>query len=110
MTFLKKTYYSIDFLIYYCVQLVKSNIKIAIDILRPKTNLSPGFININTSIRSDLGLLLFSNLISMTPGSLSIDISEDKKNMLIHILHTEEKENTLNVIATIEQKIKKLTN
>ena len=107
--FVKKIYYAVDFLIYYCFQLVKSNLTIAYDILSPKNLLNPGFIHYNSTIESDLGLLLLSNLISMTPGTLSVDISEDKTNILIHILHTEDTESTLGVINTIEEKIKKLT-
>ena len=109
ITLIKKTYYLFDFLIYYFLQLSKSNIRIAYDILNPRSNLNPGFIDLNLKIHSDLGLLLFSNLISMTPGSLTINISDDKKNILIHIFHQEDKENTIKVIGAIENKIIRLT-
>jgi multisubunit Na+/H+ antiporter MnhE subunit len=45
----------------------------------------------------------------MTPGSLSIDISEDKQIMTVHLLYIDSKEKALQTIKKIEGKVKKIT-
>ena len=109
MKLLSKIYYIVDFLIYYCFQLVKSNLFIAYDILTPKNYINPGLIEVPLAIKSNIGLLLFNNLLSMTPGSLSIDISKDKKSMTVHLLYIESKQKALMTIKKIESKVKKIT-
>jgi multicomponent Na+:H+ antiporter subunit E len=98
-----------DFLIYYCFQLIKSNLFIAYDILTPKNYMNPGIIQVPIAVKSNLGLLMFNNLLSMTPGSLSIDISEDKQIMTVHLLYIDSKEKALQTIKKIEGKVKKIT-
>ena len=105
MNILKKTYYTIDFIAFYLIKLVQSNIYIAYDILTPKIHVNPGFLRVPLSIKSDIGLLLFSNLLSMTPGSLSIDITEDKKIMLVHVLYKKSEKEILPEIQKIQEKI-----
>jgi multisubunit Na+/H+ antiporter MnhE subunit len=59
--------------------------------------------------KSDLGILLYSNLLSMTPGTLSVDITEDKKHLLVHYLYNDKENSILNEIYSIQNKILKLT-
>ena len=41
-------------------------------------------------VKSDAGILLVTNLISLTPGTLSIDVSEDRKTLRIHAMFAED--------------------
>jgi multisubunit Na+/H+ antiporter MnhE subunit len=43
----------------------------------------------------------------MTPGTLTIDISPDKKELLVHVLYSSNKEAVMHEISEIQQKIKK---
>lgn len=108
MKIIRKIYYILDFLIYYFIQLIKSNLFIAYDILTPTNYINPGFIEVPLNIKSDLGLLLFNNLLSMTPGSLSIDISNDKKYMTVHLLYIESEQKAMQTVKKVENKIKKI--
>ncbi len=87
MKSLLRIYYFISFLYHFLIKLVQSNLYIAWDILTPKMHTQPIIVEVPLSIQSNLGLLLFSNLISMTPGSLSLDISPDKRYIIVHILY-----------------------
>ncbi|MFO7670925.1 MAG: Na+/H+ antiporter subunit E [Bacteroidales bacterium] len=103
---IKKTYYIIYLLGYYLVKLVAANLYIAWDILTPVMHINPGVIEVETGTKKDFGLLLLSNLVSMTPGTLSIDIVPSRDILRVHVLYMDRKEETLKEIA----KIRELTN
>lgn len=106
MKVIKKTYYIIYLLAYYLVKLVSANLYIAWDILTPVMHINPGVIEVETGTKKDTGLLLLSNLVSMTPGTLSIDIDPSKEILRVHVLYMDRKEVSLKEIA----KIRELTN
>lgn len=106
---LRLIYYIPEFFLFYIVKLVQANFYMAYIILSPKMKTQPGFIEFPLKIKSSAGLLLFSNLISMTPGSLSADISEDKKNLLIHALLINDHQKTMEEIESIQKRILRLT-
>lgn len=105
MNVLKRTYYTIEFIVFYLIKLVQSNIYIAYDILTPKMHTNPCLLKVPLIINSNLGLLLFSNLLSMTPGTLSIDITDDKKFIWVHVLYKKSEDEMLAEIQKIQEKI-----
>src|SRR6056297_4037336 len=109
MKLLKKIYFILEFIVFYLVKLVEANLYIAWDILTPKMHTKPAFMEVPVTLKSDLGLLLFSNLLSMTPGTLSIDISNDKKTVLVHVLYYSTNDLMLKSFNRIQDKIKRIT-
>ena len=110
MRAIEKTYNIVAFIIFYIIKLVEANISIAYDIVTPKMQTNPGFIWVPLRLENNFGLLLFNNLLSMTPGTLSIDISEDKKSLLVHCLYSGKQNEVLEEIEHIQNRIMKLTN
>ena len=104
-----KFYYAIAFIIFYLSKLIEANLIIAYDILTPQLSINPGFIKVPLTLKSNFGMLLFSNLLSMTPGSLSIDIADDKKTMLVHVLYQTTEEKMLKEFEGMQDKIKRIT-
>lgn len=104
-----KPYYIVTFILFYLYKLVEANLYIAYDILTPRLRIKPGFIKVPLTLKSNFGLLLYSNLLSMTPGSLSIDITDDKKTMLVHVLYETTEDNMLKEFKVIQDKIKRIT-
>ena len=109
MRLLLKLYYIVTFILFYLSMLVKANLIIAYDILTPSLSIKPGFIKVPLTLKSNFGMLLFSNLLSMTPGSLSIDIADDKKTMLVHVLYQTTEEKMLKELEGMQDKIKRIT-
>jgi multicomponent Na+:H+ antiporter subunit E len=79
-----KIYQVTGFVVFYLFEMIKANILIAGDILSPKAIMEPGIVKIELDVTSDHEILSFFNLISMTPGTLSVDLSEDKKFIYVH--------------------------
>lgn len=86
--------------------LIKSNISIAKRILSPDMHLSPAIIAVETSLEEDWKRLLLANSITLTPGTLSLDIKENK--IFIHIIEYDEGIDKKSIIEEFEQVIAKI--
>jgi multicomponent Na+:H+ antiporter subunit E len=75
------------FLVYYLKELIISNGVIAYDILTPSFHMTPGVVGIPLDARTDLEITVLANLITMTPGTLSLDISPDRKTLYVHAMY-----------------------
>lgn len=58
-------------------KLILANLDVARRVLSPKIPLNPGIVKITTDLKGDLGKLTLANSITLTPGTLSIDVEED---------------------------------
>jgi len=58
-------------------KLIVANLDIAKRVLSPKIPLNPGIVKIKTDLKGDFGKLVLANSITLTPGTLSIDIVDD---------------------------------
>ncbi len=91
--YFKKIIYIILFGLRFLWLLFLSNIEVAIEVLRIHPKSAPGIIAYPLHSTNPLEITLFANFISLTPGTLSVDISEDNKTLYIHALfaHNPEK-------------------
>lgn len=71
-------------------ELIKANVDVVKIVLSPQLNMTPGIIAYQLDVKTDGGITLLANSITLTPGTLSIDISEDRKILYIHALHMED--------------------
>lgn len=76
-----------SFLFYFLYQMLKANIEVAYDVITPKYFFRPGVVRYPLSARSDFEINVLSTLISLTPGTLILDVSEDKKALYIHAMY-----------------------
>jgi multicomponent Na+:H+ antiporter subunit E len=67
-------------------ELCKANLQVVYLALHPKTPIRPGIVALETRHRSPLGTTLLANSITLTPGTLTMDVSEDGKILYIHTL------------------------
>ena len=81
---------TLRYVILFLIEIVKANIDVVKIVLSPKLNMSPGIIAYKMEVKTDAGITLLANSITLTPGTLSVDISEDKKILYIHALHIED--------------------
>ena len=87
-----KTPLFFSFLAYYAWELLKSNAVILYEILTPGLDMRPGVIGIPIRAKTDLEITILANLITMTPGTLSLDISPDRQTLYIHAMYIHDPE------------------
>ena len=85
----------LSFSIFYFVEVVKSNLRVAHDVLTPKYLMKPGVISLDVEDLTDHQLLFMANLITMTPGTLGLDFSDDHNKLYIHAMYIDEDVETL---------------
>lgn len=72
------------FALFYLGEIMKSNLRIALDVARPRPGIKPGIVAVDAGALSERATVLVANLITMTPGTLSLDISEDGRWIYVH--------------------------
>ncbi|GAB3196696.1 multicomponent Na+:H+ antiporter subunit E [Pontibacter aydingkolensis] len=75
------------FAVFFIKELLVANIKIAYDILTPRYYMRPTVIALPLSVKTDLEITLLACMITLTPGTLSIDVSENRKILYVHALY-----------------------
>ena len=68
-------------------ELVLANLRVAIDVLKPRTTIRPAVLAIQLDVTGDGEILLLSMLINITPGSVTIDLSKDRGTLYVHVMH-----------------------
>ncbi len=72
--------------------IIKANIDMARIVLRPKLKINPGIIAIPLDVRSEIGITLLANLITLTPGTVSLDVSQDRRTIYVHSIDIKDAE------------------
>lgn len=81
---------TIKFIFYFIKELIMANLRVAFDIITPKDYMNPGIIAFPLDAKTDLEIALFANLLTLTPGTLSLDVSSDKKTLYVHALYVKD--------------------
>jgi len=63
---------------------LKANIDVTYRVIHPDIPINPGIVKVKTSLKSDTGLTFLANSITLTPGTLSVDIDKDEGALYIH--------------------------
>jgi multicomponent Na+:H+ antiporter subunit E len=71
-------------------ELVLANLRVARDVITPGFNMRPGVVAIPLDAKSDVEITLLANMITLTPGTMSLDVSLDRKTLYIHTLWGED--------------------
>ena len=85
-------------------ELLISNLRVLWDVITPRHISRPGIIGLPLDARTDGEIMLVANLISLTPGTLSLDLSEDRRMLYIHVMFLDDVDQTR---AQIKQGLEK---
>ncbi len=88
-----RVYYLVRLVVMFHYELVVSSIQVIWDVLTPRHLATPAIVEMPLDVKTDAGILLVTNLISLTPGTLSIDVTPDRKTLIVHAMfakHPEE--------------------
>lgn len=80
--------------LFFVRELLRANMRVAVDVLRPHGVLRPAVVAVPLDVRSDREILLLSMLINITPGSVTIDLSDDRRTLFVHVMHMVSPEDT----------------
>lgn len=75
-------YYYLMYLTIFLIELVKANVSVMLLVFSPRINIKPAIVEIKTELKSPIGRLALANTITLTPGTLVVDIKGD--SLFIH--------------------------
>ncbi|MFQ6550204.1 Na+/H+ antiporter subunit E [Aestuariibius sp. 2305UL40-4] len=85
-----RTYHWIRLIVMFHYELIVSSLSVVWDIVTPRHRAKPDVIEVPLDVTTDAGILLVTNLISLTPGTLSLDVAPDRKTLLVHAMFAED--------------------
>lgn len=91
-SYVRKVPQVIDFSLFFVWELILANLRVASALLFNQPPLRPGVIAVPLDVHTDTEITLLANLITLTPGTLSLDVSDDKSILYVHCTHIEDVE------------------
>jgi multicomponent Na+:H+ antiporter subunit E len=80
----------IAFIGYFLWELVKANVRVAAEVLTPGHQMRPAIVAIPLDLRSPLAITLLAQMITLTPGTLSLDVSSDRRVLYVHSMYVDD--------------------
>ncbi len=85
--YFRRTVKIIALMLYFMMELAKSNLRVAYDIITPRHRMRPAILAVPLDLESDMGITLLATLITLTPGTLSLDVSTDRRTLYVHDMY-----------------------
>ncbi len=100
----RRVIFGIRYLFVFIWEMIKANVDVARRVLSPKIPLNPGIIEIKTNLKTNVAKLALANSITLTPGTLTVDIVDDKLYIHWIYVHTKDREEAFRMIAAVFEK------
>ena len=106
--FLVKTW--IKYFFVFIWEMIKANLNVAVIVIHPKLPIKPGIVKIKTGLSSDAALTVLANSITLTPGTMTVDINPEKHELYIHWIkvvsqNPHDVEENTQIISSVFEKI-----
>ena len=95
----------VSFGIYFVRILIQSNIQVAKEILTPGLQMTPRFIRYSVEGLTEVQLTSLANAITLTPGTLSVDISDDNKYLYLHCMYAQDRQSAIDGIDELRDRM-----
>jgi multicomponent Na+:H+ antiporter subunit E len=82
----------VRFAVLYLWELILANLRVAYDVMTPAQRMRPGVLAIPLHAKTDLEITLLANLLTLTPGSVSLDVSSDRRFLYLHAMYIDDVE------------------
>ncbi|MEN0058158.1 MAG: Na+/H+ antiporter subunit E [Bdellovibrio sp.] len=90
---------ALELFIVFLMQFIIANLQVTAWIFAPNRFMKPAIVEVPLQLEDEWGLWILSLLITLTPGSLIVDISDDKRSLFVHILHAKHPESEVQLIC-----------
>ena len=90
VVYLGRLWQFLRFNAFFIRELVKANMRVAWEVITPKHHMRPAIIAIPLDLESDLQITILANFITLTPGTLSLDVSPDRKTLYVHTMYVDD--------------------
>lgn len=104
--YLRRPIAAIKLCVVFLSVLIKSCLRVAYIILHPRMDITPGIVAVPLEVKTDAQITLFAGLITVPPGTLSVDVSPDRKYLYVHVLEMDDPQQAIDSLKrTLEHRI-----
>jgi multicomponent Na+:H+ antiporter subunit E len=82
----------VSFAGFFLWQLLQANLRVAHDVVTPKFYMQPAVLGIPLEAETDAEITLLASLITLTPGTLSLELSEDRRTLYLHAMFVRDRD------------------
>ncbi|WP_210730637.1 Na+/H+ antiporter subunit E [Roseicyclus persicicus] len=89
-SYFRRTGKWLKLIVLFLYELVVSSLQVVWDVLTPEHKARPGIISVPLTVKREMDVLLVTNLITLTPGTLSLDVTDDCNTLYIHAMFADD--------------------
>ncbi|MCX4186680.1 Na+/H+ antiporter subunit E [Methylophaga sp. OBS4] len=101
---IRRPWLLVKYIVIVLYEILVANVIVAKLILSRQDKLQPGFLHIPLELESPIAIAILANTISLTPGTVTCDLSDDRRSLLVHALHVEDPQATVQEIKQMFEK------
>jgi multicomponent Na+:H+ antiporter subunit E len=90
---------------------IKANIDVALRVINPRLPINPGIVKVKTTLKTETGIVFLANFITLTPGTLTVDVDQENGFLYIHWIDVKAQdveEATRLIVAKFERLLKEV--
>jgi multicomponent Na+:H+ antiporter subunit E len=87
---LTRTFRFMQFLGFFVWELLLANLRVAWEVITPEHHMRPAIIAVPLDTQTDLQTTVLANFITLTPGTLSLDVAPDGKTLFVHAMYVDD--------------------
>ena len=91
-TYGNRMFKAIGLACFFVWELIKATLRVSYDVLTPGYRMRPGVVAIPLDVQNDAEITILANLITLTPGTLSLDVSTDRRVLYVHAMYIDDPE------------------
>lgn len=108
-TYFERMFRVIRLINFFIYELVLSSLKVAWDVLTPTDLSHPAILEMPLDVESDMEVFLVANLISLTPGTLTLDVDRKRNCLIIHAMFAEDPDGLIEELKSgMEYQVKRV--
>lgn len=100
---------AVEFAVFFGRELTLSTFRVAYDVLTPRPRMRPAVLAVPLDAETDAEITLLANLITLTPGTLTLDVSPDRRTLYVHVMFVDDPEAVIRALkAGFERRVLEL--
>lgn len=109
-SYFRRLYAAVVLLVYFHYEMMVSVCRVAWDVMTPAHKSVPDIVYVPLEARTDVEITLLANMVSLTPGTLSLDVNPEKTHLIVHAMFADDHEAIISAIKNgLEKKLLEVT-
>jgi multicomponent Na+:H+ antiporter subunit E len=108
-TYFEKPWMLLKFVVFFTKEIVLCNLRVAYDVITPQNHMKPAIIAVPLDLTRDVDIALLANMLTLTPGTCSLDVSSDRRTLYVHAMYAPDPDKLrLDIKERYEKRVKEL--